>query len=104
MSIDNVPAVATHITPLPVLDPAAGGVLEAMPAPHSFAEPRPAAAADLVRVAVIGYGYWGPNVVRNLHALEHCEVAAICDRNPAVLRRASRAYPGMPTTSDFAEV
>src|SRR5436189_202919 len=60
--------------------------------------------ANVVRVAVIGYGYWGPNVVRNLHALEHCEVAAICDRNPAVLRRASRAYPGMPTTSDFAEV
>ena len=43
-----------------------------------------------LRVGVIGYGYWGPNVLRNLHALEACEVAALCDQNPAALQKARR--------------
>ena len=30
--------------------------------------------ADVVRVGVIGYGYWGPNIVRNLSGLDRCEV------------------------------
>ena len=50
--------------------------------------------ANLVRVGVIGYGYWGPNIVRNLHGLENCEVVAICDKNPTALRRARAALPG----------
>ena len=29
--------------------------------------------SDVVRVGVIGYGYWGPNIVRNLHGLDNCE-------------------------------
>src|SRR5438128_8212658 len=58
-------------------------------------------AADAVRVGVIGYGYWGPNIVRNLHALDHCEVAAICDRSPAALGRARRVYPAVPLSTDF---
>ena len=33
----------------------------------------PAKAADVIRVGVVGYGYWGPNVVRNVHALDNCE-------------------------------
>jgi hypothetical protein len=31
---------------------------------------------------VIGYGYWGPNIVRNLRARQR-EVVAVCDKNPA---------------------
>ena len=42
----------------------------------------------MIRLGVIGYGYWGPNVVRNLRGLEGCEVAAVCDRSPAALKRA----------------
>src|SRR5262245_49336226 len=61
-------------------------------------------ASDTVRVGVIGYGYWGPNIVRNFTGLDHCEVKAICDKSPAALKRASRAYPHVPVTSDFAEV
>src|SRR6187402_2979781 len=47
-----------------------------------------------VRVGVIGYGYWGPNIVRNLSSLDNCELVAVCDKSPAALKRASRAYPG----------
>lgn len=60
--------------------------------------------SDLVRVGVFGYGYWGPNVVRNLHALENCQVVTICDKNPAALKRAGRVYPGVNLTTDFSEI
>src|SRR5687767_13381931 len=46
--------------------------------------------AGIIRVGVVGYGYWGPNVVRNLHSLENCEVAAICDKSQVALKSANR--------------
>ncbi|OLB33803.1 MAG: oxidoreductase [Acidobacteria bacterium 13_2_20CM_57_17] len=58
----------------------------------------------MVRVGIFGYGYWGPNVVRNLHALENCQVVTICDKNPAALKRANRVYPGVHLTTDFSEI
>jgi predicted dehydrogenase len=61
-------------------------------------------AADVVRVGVIGYGYWGPNVVRNFHSLENAQLVAVCDKSAAALRRAGRAYPGVHLTTDFADV
>jgi predicted dehydrogenase len=57
-----------------------------------------------VRVGVIGYGYWGPNIVRNLNGLDGCELAGICDRSPSALKRASHAYPGVPVTTDCKEL
>jgi predicted dehydrogenase len=59
---------------------------------------------DAVRFGVIGYGYWGPNIVRNLSALESCELAAVCDKSPAALKRAGRAYPGVTLTTDYSEI
>jgi predicted dehydrogenase len=61
-------------------------------------------AAPAVRVGVIGYGYWGPNVARNLAALDNCQLAAVCDKNPASLKRAQRAYPGAQLTTDMSQV
>lgn len=57
-----------------------------------------------IRVGVIGYGYWGPNVVRNLFALDACTVIALCDKNPAALQKALRIYPGLRTTTDENEL
>jgi predicted dehydrogenase len=62
------------------------------------------APANLVRVAVIGYGYWGPNIVRNFYGLENAQVVAVCDKSAAALRRAGRTYPGLHMTSDFSAV
>src|SRR5437588_3500132 len=59
---------------------------------------------NLVRVGVIGYGYWGPNVARNLHSLENCRISSICDKNPASLRRASRSFSGVELTTNISEV
>src|SRR5438093_12358219 len=60
--------------------------------------------SSAVRVGVVGYGYWGPNIVRNFHSVEHCEVVAVCDKRPDALRRAQRAYPGMTYTTDLNAV
>jgi predicted dehydrogenase len=57
-----------------------------------------------LRIGAIGYGYWGPNVVRNLYALDGCEVAALSDRNPAALDKARRTYPALAMTTDPNEV
>ena len=58
----------------------------------------------VVRFGVIGYGYWGPNIVRNLSGLETCQLTSVCDKSPAALKRASRACPGAQLTTDFTDV
>jgi predicted dehydrogenase len=58
----------------------------------------------MIRVGVIGYGYWGPNIVRNLHGLDSTRVEMIADKNPSALARARKAYPSVCTTADAAEV
>ena len=52
-----------------------------------------------VRVAVVGVGYWGPNLVRNLVEHEGAEVACVCDRDQAALARVKQRYPWIPTTT-----
>lgn len=53
---------------------------------------------------VIGYGYWGPNIVRNLTTLEGSEVLAIADLSPSARNRAQKAYPGIKVTADAGEL
>ena len=59
---------------------------------------------NVVRVGVIGFGYWGPNIVRNLSAVDGWHVSAVCDQRPAALARARKAYPSVHVTTDAAEV
>lgn len=58
----------------------------------------------MIRFGVIGYGYWGPNIVRNLRGLEAAKVVAVCDKNTAALQRAKLAYPDLKVTSDCSEL
>src|SRR5919198_689893 len=53
-------------------------------------------------VAVIGLGYWGPNLVRNLHEVAEAEVIAVCDASPERLEPIARRYPVVRTTTSFA--
>jgi len=57
-----------------------------------------------IRIGVVGYGYWGPNIVRNLRGLDGCEVAVICDRSAYALTRVAQTYPDVAVTSDFIDV
>jgi len=54
----------------------------------------------LIRVGVIGYGYWGPNVVRNLFGVEDTSVEMLCDMNPSALARAKKNYPSLEVTTN----
>jgi predicted dehydrogenase len=58
----------------------------------------------MIRIGVIGYGYWGPHLVRNFHSLDGCDVTVVCDKNAEALRRAKQAYPSVQVTSDIREV
>ena len=54
----------------------------------------------MIRLGVIGYGYWGPNVVRNFVGQHNCKVVTICDKSSAALARVMTAYPGIGVTTD----
>jgi predicted dehydrogenase len=56
------------------------------------------------KFGVIGFGYWGPNVVRNLDQLEGCTVVAVCDRSPTARQRLHQAYPQVNVLSQTAEL
>ena len=58
----------------------------------------------MIRVGVIGYGYWGPVVARNIHAAEGCRLVAICDGNPVALARASKTYPDIQMMTEPMEL
>lgn len=58
----------------------------------------------MLRFGVIGYGYWGPNIVRNLRSIEGCSVVGICDQSPVARKRIQAANPGIPVHSDFNEL
>jgi predicted dehydrogenase len=58
----------------------------------------------LVRIGVIGYGYWGPNLVRNFVECPETEVVGVADLNPDRLGLIGRRYPAVQTTTDYAEL
>ena len=58
----------------------------------------------MIKFGVIGYGYWGPNIVRNLRGLEGCQLVGICDQSPAARKRIQAAHPGVPVYSDAQEL
>jgi predicted dehydrogenase len=89
-----------------------GGAAVVPPAPAPAAAAGPEAsrvgsktpAAGALRIGVIGYGYWGPNIARNLLGLENARLAMVCDKSEPALKRAARACPQVHLTTDFSEV
>ena len=58
----------------------------------------------MIRVGVVGFGYWGPNIVRNFNATPGAEVKVICDRDRKACVRASSLYPDIEVLSDIKAV
>ncbi len=54
-----------------------------------------------VRVGAVGYGYWGPNLVRNLDKLPDADLVVACDASDSNLTKLSAAYPHVATTTDL---
>lgn len=59
---------------------------------------------EAVGVAVVGCGYWGPNLIRNFFDTPGCRVAAACDQSEARLEAMSRRHPSIVATTSFDEV
>jgi predicted dehydrogenase len=64
----------------------------------------PASAANAIGVAIIGAGYWGPNLIRNFSSSGFFKVNTVCDWSAASLASVAMRYPGVCTTSDLDEV
>jgi predicted dehydrogenase len=60
--------------------------------------------AEPVSTALIGYGYWGPNLARNLYQNKAARLSVICDSAADRLADISRLYPGVRTANDAAAV
>ena len=58
----------------------------------------------MIRIGIIGYGYWGPNIVRNFQAHDSSEVVLVADKDPKTETRLRKAHPGIPFTTDPMEV
>src|SRR5512134_1009697 len=59
---------------------------------------------DKINLAVVGSGYWGPNLIRNIAGLPDAALHTVCDLNPKALAQNAQRYPGVKTTPDYAEV
>jgi predicted dehydrogenase len=55
-------------------------------------------------VAIVGYGYWGPNLLRNYMDLNSARVQWVCDSRPEALEKAKARYPAIPGTTDYTQV
>jgi predicted dehydrogenase len=60
--------------------------------------------SDTIRVGVIGYGYWGPNLVRNFAEVAGSHVVAVSDLNSQRLAEVRGRYPSVKTTTDYREL
>ena len=56
----------------------------------------------MIGIGVIGYGYWGPNLVRNFMEAPGSTVSVVCDLSADRLAQARRRYPSIKTTDDYA--
>ncbi len=58
----------------------------------------------MIKIGIIGYGYWGPNLVRNFAESSTGTVAAVADLDPKKLELVKKRYPTVKTTTDFQEL
>ena len=57
-----------------------------------------------VNIGVIGYGYWGPNLVRNFSEIPGAKVKTVSDFNPELLAKAQARYPTIQVTTDCQDI
>jgi predicted dehydrogenase len=58
----------------------------------------------VINLAVVGYGYWGPNIVRNVIERPELSLWGLCEMSRDRAEKFTARYPGVRTTADFAEV
>jgi predicted dehydrogenase len=58
----------------------------------------------MIRIGIIGYGYWGPNLVRTFADLSRVKLAGVSDTDAAKLEIVARRFPGVKTTTDYQDL
>ena len=58
----------------------------------------------MINVGIVGYGYWGPNLVRNFSEAPGSRVRAICDLRKDKLDKAARRHPGVALTTEYKDL
>ena len=58
----------------------------------------------MIKVAVIGCGYWGPNLIRNFIQIPESKVKYCCDLDEEKLKRIKSLYPEPKVTKNYQEV
>ena len=78
------------------------------PPPTAQTAPSPARGdldpAAKVGLAVVGLGYWGPNLLRNAWEVQGARIVRVCDRNPDALAPVAARYPSIDLTNDYDDV
>jgi predicted dehydrogenase len=64
----------------------------------------PAKLSSTIRFGVVGYGYWGPNIVRNLQGMSNVDISVVCDKSSASRKRVHKNHPQIYVASDATEV
>lgn len=64
----------------------------------------PARMSSTIRFGVVGYGYWGPNIVRNLQGMPNVDITAVCDKSSAARKRVHKNHPQIYVMADPAEI
>lgn len=58
----------------------------------------------MINIAVVGYGYWGPNLIRNFQETNDVRVVSCCDRSSERLVQAKAKYPSIEITTEYEDV
>lgn len=58
----------------------------------------------MIKVGVIGCGYWGPNLIRNFVVCPETELLWVCDLDEKRLKKVSSPYPGLRQTTHFEDI
>ncbi|MEM4409100.1 MAG: Gfo/Idh/MocA family oxidoreductase [Candidatus Caldarchaeum sp.] len=59
---------------------------------------------QVIGVAIIGAGYWGPNLIRTFMSLPDCQLRWVCDKKPGRLQYVHEKWPNIPLTDDYRTV
>lgn len=57
-----------------------------------------------VQVAIVGYGYWGKNLVRNFNGLDSCEIKYVCESHSGNAEKCAKLYPNLNVIPDYQTV
>lgn len=56
----------------------------------------------MIKVGIVGYGYWGKNLVRNFNGLDSCDLVYVCEQNASLAEKCAKLYPNIKVVSDYA--